>query len=196
MNHSTPSSITLSAGPSLKFADIDVTSISKIHLDDQLITDASARASDLLMVALSLAEEDMGWANWLDECWIHACREQRERKIDELREDPYWVLIAADRGEGVVRFGWRIAGYREETAFLAKPLCLLSDSELRTLLAWRVALPPNHVVTLREALNALGRALGAMLTDEPEPIGAASVEEIFDALSVRAAARQAEVRRE
>lgn len=196
MNHSTLNSITLSAGPSLKFADRDVTPMSKAHLDDQLIVDSSTRASDLLMVALSLAEEDMGWASWLDECWIHACREQRARKIDELREDPYWVLIAADRGEGVVRFGWRIAGYREETAFLAKPLCLLSDSELRTLLAWRVALPPNHVVTLREALNALGRALGAMLTDEPEPVGTASVTEIFDALSVRAAAREAEIRKE
>lgn len=196
MNHSTPNSITLSAGPSLKFADIDVTSMSKIHLDDQLITDASARASDLLMVALSLAEEDMGWANWLDECWIHACREQRERKIDELREDPYWVLIAADRGEDAVRFNWRIVGYREETAFLAKPLCLLSDSERLTLLAWRVALPLDQMVTLREALNALGRALGAMLTDEPDHAGAVSVDEIFDALSVRAAAREAEIRKE
>ena len=195
MNHSTPNSITLSGGPSLRFADVDVTSMSKIHLDDQLITDASARACDLLMVALSLAEEDMGWANWLDECWIHACREQRERKIDELREDPYWVLIAADRGEDAVRFSWRIVGYREETAFLAKPLCLLSDSERRTLLAWRVALPPNHVVTLREVLNALGRALGALLTDEPEPVGAGSMEDIFDALSVRAFARQTELQK-
>lgn len=196
MNHSTPNSITLSAGPSLKFADIYVTSMSKIHLDDQLITDASARASDLLIVAFALADEDMGWATWLDECWMRACTQQQAIKIDELREDPYWVLIAVDRGEDVVRFSWRIVGCREETAFLAKPLCLLSDSERRTLMAWRVALPQHHAVTLREALNALGRALGALLTDEPEPVGAVSVEEIFDGLSVRAAAREAEIRKE
>jgi hypothetical protein len=126
----------------------------------------------------------------------HACREQRERKFDELREDPYWVLIAADRDEDAVRFNWRIVGYREETAFLAKPLCLLSDSERLTLLAWRVALPLDQMVTLREALNALGRALGAMLTDELDHAGAVSVDEIFDALSVRAAAREAEIRKE
>lgn len=196
MNHSKQESITLSIGPRLSLEDRDVTPMLKAHLDDQLIIDRSASARDLLMLALALADEDMGWATWLDECWMRACAKQRAIKIDELREDPCWVLIAVGRGEDVVRFSWRIAGYRVETAFLAKPLGLLSDSERRTLLAWRVALPQDHVVTLREALNAMGRALGAMLTDEPEPIGAASVEEIFDALSVRAAARQSEIRKE
>lgn len=196
MNHSTLNSITLSAGPSLKFADRDVTPMSKAHLDQPLFIESSASANDLLKLALALADEDMGWATWLEECWIRACTQQQMVKTDVLREDPYWVLIAADRGEDAVRFNWRIVGYREETAFLAKPLCLLSDSERRTLMAWQVALPQDHVVTLRDALNALGRTLGALLTDEPEPVGAVSVEEIFDALSVRAAAREAEIRME
>lgn len=196
MNHSTPNSITLSAGPSLKLADKDVTPMLKAHLDDRLIIDSSARARDFLMLAITLADEDMGWATWLDECWMHACTQQQAIQTNELREDPYWVLIAVDRGEDAVRFSWRIAGYRAETAFLAKPLCLISDLERRTLMAWRVALPQDQMVTLREALNALGRALGAMLTDEPEPAGTVSVDEIFDALSVRAAAREAEIRKE
>lgn len=196
MTHSELKIITLCAGPSLKLVDFDVTPMAVVHLDAPVIIDSSAKARDLLMLAIALADEDMGWATWLDECWMRACTQQHAIKTDELREDPYWVLIALDRGEDAVRFSWRIAGYREETAFLAKPLCLLSDSERRALMGWRVALPQDHVVTLREALNALGRALGVLLTDEPEPIGAASVEEIFDALSVRAAARQAEVRRE
>lgn len=196
MNHSTLNSITLSSGPCLKLADRDVTSMSKIHLDDPLITDASARANDLLMLAISLADEEMGWASWLDECWLHACKLLRAPSTDQLREDPCWVLIAVERGEGAVRFGWRIAGYRGETSFLAKPLWLLSDAERGVLLSWRIALPPDHVVTLREALNALGRALGAMLTGEPESTCGVSEEEIFQALSVRAAARQAELRKD
>jgi hypothetical protein len=196
MNHSTQNSITLSGGPCLKLADRDVTSMSKIHLDDQLIIDANARANDLLMLAISLADEEMGWASWLDECWLHACKLLRTPSTDQLREDPCWVLIVVGRGEGAVRFGWRIAGYRGETSFLAKPLWLLSDAERGVLLSWRIALPPDHVVTLREALNALGRALGAMLTDEPEAVGSASMDEIFDALSVRAAAYQVEIRKD
>lgn len=193
MTNSKQGNITLSAGPSLKTASQDVTQMANFHLDDQLFTDSSARACDLVMLALALADEDMSWAHWLDECWMRACRQQ-QATINELREDPHWVLIAVGRGESVGRFGWRIAGYRRETAFMEKPLWLLSDAERGVLLGWRIALPPDHVVTLREALNSMGRALGAILTDEPEPTGADSVEEIFQALSVRAAARQAQVR--
>jgi len=40
MNHSTLNSITLSAGPSLKLADKDVTLMLKAHLDDRLIIDS------------------------------------------------------------------------------------------------------------------------------------------------------------
>jgi hypothetical protein len=196
MNHSKLNSITLSAGPSLKLADQDVMSMSQMHLDDQLIIDSSARARDLLMVALALADEDMGWASWLDECWTQACRQQKAPSTDELREDPCWVLIATELEEAVPRFGWRIAGYRGETAFLAKPLWLLSDEERLVLLGWRLALPDNCAVSLREALNALGRALGAMLTDEPEPTGAVSMEEITQALSVRLNAFRAGVRKD
>jgi len=179
MNHSKLNSITLSAGPSLKLADQDVMSMSQMHLDDQLIID-----------------EDMGWASWLDECWTQACRQQKAPSTDELREDPCWVLIATELEEAVPRFGWRIAGYRGETAFLAKPLWLLSDEERLVLLGWRLALPDNCAVSLREALNALGRALGAMLTDEPEPTGAVSMEEITQALSVRLNAFRAGVRKD
>lgn len=195
MTYSELSSITLCAGPSLTLEDQDVTSMAKMHLDDQLIIDASARARDLLMVALALADEDMGWASWLDECWTQACRQQKTPSTDELREDPCWVLIATER-DGVARFGWRIAGYRGETAFLAKPLWLLSDEERLVLLGWRLALPDNCAVRLREALNALGRALGAMLTDEPEPTGTASMEEISQALSVRLDAFRAGMRKD
>jgi len=196
MTYLSSNGITLCAGPILKSVDQDVTPMAKVHLDAQLIIDSSARARDLLLLALEMADEDMGWASWLDEHWTHACRQRQVPSRDQLREDPCWVLIATERDEGVARFGWRIAGYRGETAFLAKPLWLLSDEERLLLLGWRLALPDNCSVSLREALNALGRALGAMLTDEPEPTGAVSMEEITQALSVRLDAFRAGVRKE
>lgn len=197
MTHSELNSITLCAGPCLKLGDLDVTSTTAAHLDAPLVIDSSARARDLLILAIALADDEMGWATWLDECWKHACgRQQQVHYIDELREDPCWVLIPVACGEGAIRFGWRIAGYRGETAFLTKPLGLLSDEERIVLLGWRVALPVDLTATLREALNALGRALGAVLTDEPESNDGVSEDEIFQALSVRAAAHQAEVRKD